>query len=455
MMPTGTFALSKAHPVRVLRTAFYLIAFVSLGLFASAGTARSQDAAEQEQLFQRMAQEPDNYDVTFEFVRVATERADYEAAIGALERLLFYNPNLTRVKYELGTLYFRLGSYEMAKRYFKEALAAPDLDAGTRMRIEAYLPDADKQLQPSRFAGFAQTGIRSQSNASYAPSTGILRFGGLDLPLLPTAQKKADINWFGLVGLSHDYDIDTRGDVFETRFTGYGTQQQKFTDLNVGLFDINAGPRFMLDGLNGASIKPYAVGSNTWVGGSSYLSSAGAGLSSQIPFLNKRLTLTPQFEWLQNTYRTGDIVPVSGFNSGNTYTGGLSASYQISQPLHLDTSAYYRRGDSFYNFQSYWQSGVQAALVFEFAPPSSMIPRNWSVAPYVKYVETKFDAANPFIDPTIVRRDNEWTVGGIFNAAITKDFGVSTAVEYSNTLSTLPNYRMNNFSVMVGPTARF
>ena len=119
-----------------------------------------------------MVRQPSNHELTFDFVRVATARGDYEAAIGALERLMFYNPKLTRVKYELGALYFRLGSYEMAKRYFREALASPDLDPVTRVRIETYLPDAEKQTQASRLSGFVQTGIRSQTNASFAPSTG-------------------------------------------------------------------------------------------------------------------------------------------------------------------------------------------------------------------------------------------------------------------------------------------
>ena len=333
-MPVEFFARLTA---RASRTVAHIIAVGALGLLASVGSVRAQDAAQQEQLFQQMVREPYNYDVTFEFVRVATARADYEAAIGALERLLFYNPKLTRVKYELGALYFRLRSFEMAKRYFREALASPDIDAGTKMRIEAYLPDAEKQMQQSRFAGFAQLGIRTQTNASYAPNLGTLRIGGVDLPLLPGSLKKSDFNGFGLVGLSHDYDLDSRGDVFETRFVGYGTQQNKFTALNVGLFDISAGPRFMLDGTNGVSIKPYAVGGNTWVGGSSYLSSGGAGVSANIPLLNSRFNLGPNFEWRQNTYKTNDVIPVSGFNTGNTFTGGLSASYQIAQMIRFDS----------------------------------------------------------------------------------------------------------------------
>ena len=136
------------------------------------GTARAQTSVLQQQLFERTIREPMNHELTFEYVRVAVGNGDFEAAIGALERLLFYNPHLTRVKYELGTLYFRMGSYEMAKRYFKEALDDPNLNPVTRERIETYLPDAEKQLQQSRFSGYFNTGVRYQSNPGFAPAGG-------------------------------------------------------------------------------------------------------------------------------------------------------------------------------------------------------------------------------------------------------------------------------------------
>ena len=145
-------------------------------------------------------------------MKVATDRGDYEAAIAALERLLYYNPNLAHVKYELGTLYFKLRSFDMAKRYFKEALVTRGLDPVTRSRIEGYLPDAERQTQQSRFAGFAQTGVRYQSNANFAPSNGLVSVSGQELGLPATNTKRSDSNWFGMVGLSHDYDLnDTAG----------------------------------------------------------------------------------------------------------------------------------------------------------------------------------------------------------------------------------------------------
>ena len=120
---------------RVLSRGLGALLVCAGAVLAGASPAWSQISVHQQQLFERTIREPMNHEATFEYARVATANGDFEAAIGALERLLFYNPGLTRVKYELGTLYFRMGSYEMAKRYFTEALSDPNLNPVTRERV--------------------------------------------------------------------------------------------------------------------------------------------------------------------------------------------------------------------------------------------------------------------------------------------------------------------------------
>lgn len=424
---------------------------------AGATAAWSQVSVLQQQLFERTIREPMNHELTFEFVRGAVGNGDYEAAIGALERLLFYNPNLSRVKYELGTLYFRMGSYEMAKRYFTEALADPSLNPVTRERIETYLPDAEKQLQQSRFSGYFNTGVRYQSNPSFAPTAGAIRLGGQDFALLPTVQRRADWNWYGILGLSHDYDLQNqRGDLFETRFVGYATHQFRLQDIDVALFDLSLGPRFAIasDYWPGASIKPYVVGGRAWVGGSGYLATLGAGLSLSLP-VTSRWTVGPEFEWRRASIDSGALFPVTGFGSGDWYAGGFSSGLKIQEWLKLDSRGLYRRGDSNFAFQSFNQWTAEAALTIEFAPPFEIMSRNWSVVPYAKFIKTDFDAANPFIDPLTVRVDKQWIVGAQFNAPISKGFGVTATVQYDKVNSNIKNYTQDNFSVMIGPTARF
>lgn len=424
---------------------------------SSADRALAQTTtSEQERLFQRMFRSPTDFEATAAFVRIATANRDYEAAIGALERLLFYNPHLWNIKYELGRLYYQLGAYDLARRYFREAEASPNVDEATRQNIASYQKDADQRTQQSRFSGFAQTGLRSQTNANFSPSGGVTRFGGIDIAATDRTKRASDTNWFAVLGLSHDYDLENeRGDILETRFLGYKSQQFRFHDLDVGTFDLSFGPRTPLPQawLPGASIKPYIVAGNTWVGSARYLSSAGVGLQVSLPIASN-IVISPEFEWRNVNYNNSDYTTAT-FGTGNTFTGGISSSVIFSDQLRLDSRGYYRRGLSSFTFQQFEQWTVELALTFQFASPFRVIPGIWSVAPFGRYIQTAFNAANPYIDPLVVRTDNQWSTGLALNAPLTDRFGMSVTVQYDQIQSTLPNYRQNNFLVMAGPTARF
>lgn len=75
--------------------------------------------------FQEMLRQPANLDVLFKFATLATQAGDLEGAISALERMLLISSDLPRVRLELGVLYYRLGSYEVARTYLETALKSP------------------------------------------------------------------------------------------------------------------------------------------------------------------------------------------------------------------------------------------------------------------------------------------------------------------------------------------
>ena len=95
-------------------------------------------------LFKRMFDDPTNVEATFRFAEMAIKLGDYEAAIGALERILFFNPNLPRVRLQLGVLYFKLGSYPMARSYFEQARGTPGAPADVRTQADQFLAEMDR-----------------------------------------------------------------------------------------------------------------------------------------------------------------------------------------------------------------------------------------------------------------------------------------------------------------------
>src|SRR5207302_7631391 len=85
-------------------------------VIAVAGAAAAQDLSADERaqleakkaaLFQEMLRNPADLDATFAYAEAAAKLGDNEAAVSALERILLFNPQLTRVDLVLGTLYFR------------------------------------------------------------------------------------------------------------------------------------------------------------------------------------------------------------------------------------------------------------------------------------------------------------------------------------------------------------
>lgn len=71
--------------------------------------------------FQLILANPADIDMTMHYAELAIKLKDYEAAIPALERVLMFNPNLADTKLQLGVLYYKLDSHDLAKAYFIDA----------------------------------------------------------------------------------------------------------------------------------------------------------------------------------------------------------------------------------------------------------------------------------------------------------------------------------------------
>jgi tetratricopeptide (TPR) repeat protein len=195
--------------IGVLAFLIAISAHMSLALAQDSGstvkpvntTQQSPLKSEANTLFKRIYEHPDDLDALFRYAQVTTELGDYEAAIGALERILYFRHDLPRVQLELGALYFRLHSFPMARSYFDTVLKGKDVPEPVRRRVTAYLAAiATAEQQSKTFSAFFQTGARYQTNANAGPNGLVVRALGNDAILSSAFARKPDWNWFGQGG---------------------------------------------------------------------------------------------------------------------------------------------------------------------------------------------------------------------------------------------------------------
>ena len=76
-----------------------------------------QTDLEREKIFASLIDDPTNLDLLFKYANLSILLGDLEAAISVFEQMLIYEPDLPRIRLELGVLYFRLNAYPSAKLY--------------------------------------------------------------------------------------------------------------------------------------------------------------------------------------------------------------------------------------------------------------------------------------------------------------------------------------------------
>jgi hypothetical protein len=377
---------------------------------------------------------------------------DIESAIGTYEQLLFYNPALSKIRFELGVLYYRLGSYEMAHGYFKSALEQSDIAPDLRQRTEDLLADVDKQLQVDRFSGFVQAGVGYQTNPGGGPgSQTVLASGrGFDSRFFA----KGDGNWFGAFALNYVHDFgNQRGDTFEAQLAGYDAQQFNLNQFDIGTLELRAGPRFVLTPGSpyAVSIKPYLIATGSLLADTLYSASAGGGLTLHANIGN--VAVDPFAEVVQQSFRNSNFYPLASNLIGTLSTVGLQAAGPISSGLGWQTRTVFGHSSAAFTPDSYDVYAADLWLPWNFAPLGD--GRIWTVTPIAGFSHWQYNAPDPNIDPNTTPRTNEWRVGLGLDVPIWNKVYMSTLVQYRSDNSNVPAFTMHNFSISGGPTFKF
>jgi hypothetical protein len=420
------------------------------GVSASAQTP-SGFAGNLEPLFQGILARPSDLANTLQYAALAPA-GDIESAISTYEQLLFYNPNLASVRFELGVLYYRLGSYEMARGYFASALQMKDMTPELRRKTEELIAVIDKKLQPDQFTGYAQTGLRYQTNAAAGPGPQTVLASGLLFNKRFAAQ--GDWNWFGAFGVNYVHDFENQnGDTFEASAIGYDAQQFKLHQYDIGVLEFRVGPRFGIptDTANGLSIKPYVVATGGQLADAPYYHGLGGGLTVHANVGN--VAFDPYVEVTQQSFRNLPLYPLASGMSGTLSTFALQASAPVYSSLSLQSRVWYAHANDNFTPYSYNSYAGDVWLPWNFSPLGD--GRTWTLAPTGGVSVWQYNAPDPTIDPTTTPRILEWRAGLGLEVPIWKLLNLGLLAQYRADVSNIPAFSMRDFSVTVGPNLRF
>ena len=446
-------------------------------LFAPAGVAAQTTAgqetgsleAQKEALFQQMLRNPANLDVTFAYADASARLGDYEAAVSALDRMLLFNPDLPRVQVELGALYFRMGSFDLARTYFEKA-GAGNPPPEVRARIDRYLADIEKAESRHHVYGYVFSGVQYQTDANVAGSSLILSPIG---PVLLGNQftKQASGSFFASSSAVYSYDLETQNrDTLDV--TGATYLDHYFNSLvnrlDLALLEVTAGPRFNfpnggLIGDKSASFRLYGIFDEVGLGWDQYFVAGGFGLEYD-EIVWDDLALKGVFEFRQKSFSNAPLRPLSTGLSGNDKLVSLQATKPVTANSTLNLEFDYLDQSTQLGFYTNMSYAVAGSYRIRYDDPLRLTQYPWETSPFVGRLWSNYAAPDPccVTGPVIdfptgfsSQLTQRWRFGVTQTWPVLPNVGIVLQLERDIISSNLPLYAYNNTSILIGPQIRF
>jgi len=420
---------------------------------AASDLQRQYDAA-----FQEMLAHPADLDVLFKFAALASQTGDLEGAISALERMLLINGDLPRVRLELGILYMRLNSYEVARTYFEEALKSPNVPADVRAKAEQYLAQAQAQTKTTQLSGELFLGWRYQSNANLGPATSNVQLFGQAANLNQNALGQADWGVVTSAQFRHRWDFGHQDNAaLETQLTLYANRQFQVSAANVSLIDLTTGPRFQIfhDTFEDVTLKPFATAGYIWINDTPYYGSLGGGLETGA-LLADGLRNVSSVLWRRHDNEDTWYLPTNSQYRGIEYTFNTAFNYELTPTILVTGNGAAQRYEAdFTPSQSYMLWSIGGSFAFRFDDPALKTGLQWTIALSVNEQWWHYDQPDPLVNPTEQRYQNDT----IANLTLLIPFDDRTTFTVSGGRfvrnATISNYAFVNNSFMFGASWRF
>ena len=404
-----------------------------------------------------MFRDPADLDVTFRFAEVSALLGNFESAVSALERMLLFNPDLPRVRLELGVLYFRLGSYALARTYLTRALESEDVPTEVQARVEVFLAEIDERLSPHQFSGSIYSGLRYQSNANSGPSSTAVRAAGVDAVLDSQFTRKSDGNVFVSGNVQYLFDTQTQeATVWETTGFFYVTEQEREDQVDLLLFALDVGPRASLpsDLVPGASVRPYLTTDQIWLGKSHFLQSVGIGVTVDKQYPGNASTEIDFRFRIRDFESNSANATATGQNGAETQLR-IGGNYVPAERWTLGGFGQVRKQEAKKDKNGNIEYLLSVTAARNYVAPFALTDAPWTSSFTTSLAYTRYDVPDPLVDPGKTRREHEYRMNFLTAVPISNDWTIIGTLARTVQDANLANFRFRNNAATIGASWRF
>ncbi|HUV50552.1 MAG TPA: tetratricopeptide repeat protein [Anaerolineae bacterium] len=194
-------------------------------------------------IFREISDQVETMDVMFWFASCAAKAGEKDLAITKFRDMLAIEPDLHRVRLELGTVYFEMGKYDEARKELNAVLEAKPLET-VQSNIKRLLAAIDEKTKRLFVNARISLGVQSDSNVSSGPD---LEF--IDVPeggtiVLSNTQRSLR-DWVGVISLAGNalYDAgEKRGWMWNTTGSFYQTHVDQYHNFDFTQLRLTTGP---------------------------------------------------------------------------------------------------------------------------------------------------------------------------------------------------------------------
>ena len=406
--------------------------------------------------FQDSLRNPADPATVLRYAEAAVKVNDLEGAISALERLLLINGDQPRVKLELGTLYYRLGSYEAARAYFESARASARATQEVKQLSGEYLVAIDKRTGVSQFSGDLLAGIRYSTNANNGATGSIRAFGTSVIPD-PTFSQRPDFSAVAAANIRHRYDLGRQDSgTLESNLAFYTSRQFQVSEANVLVLDLNTGPRMKPFGgwAEQISVRPFLMGRYVAVDDMTNYWSWGAGAEASVP-LTPKLIGNIALYGQRREFVSNWQAPFNNESTGVEAATVFDLRAEITPNFWMTVGGNVLRYSAAVASEGYWEFGAGTSATMRFTDPIGINGRPWQMTANAYASYAGYDQVNVFIDPTTVRTQTDIGFGLALSVPLDERFSLSAQAGYAQRSASISNYSYNAFTSLVGVGWRF